>query len=267
MGKSILNDLIDMSRYDPSVKCYNTVIKRYQNGEKTVIVYEKPVQYGMTRKNVSKRGYGENKNRSIYSSIHRSKTAIIDYSKANIWEYFITITFDKSKVDRYSYSEVSKKLTQTLNDIKKTKCPNLKYIVVPEQHKDGAWHFHGLFSNTEGLDLKKSGKRDKLQRPVYNVFNFRLGFTTATEVSDTQKVSGYITKYITKDLVEATFNKKRYWLSQNLDIPSIEKSKLSLKDRDLMMAHHTKKSKFSKTYSRVDDNTGEIIPRVSYFYQ
>ena len=89
---------------------------------------------------------------------------------------------------------------------------------MPELHKDGAYHFHGLLANCDGLGLVYSGKIQKRQM-VYNISSFRLGFTTATQVKDTNKVSVYVTKYITKDLCALTSGKKRYWCSRNLARP------------------------------------------------
>lgn len=254
-------------RENKALKTYNTLLKEFQNGEKTIILHEKSIQYDYTDNTAKIRGKALDREKSIYNSIRRSKTAIIDYSKANIWTYFITITFDKEKIDRYDYDIITQRLSNQLNNIRKRVAPNLKYIIVPEQHKDGAWHFHGLLADIDGLKLKKSGKKDLLHRPIYNIPNFNLGFTTATEVSDTQKVSGYITKYITKSLVENTFNKRRYWTSLNLDKPKTLKLLIPNEYMETYKSEMKKKSKFAKTYSYTDNESGEIIPLVSYIYQ
>ena len=43
--------------------------------------------------------------------------------------------------------------------------------------------------------------------------DWKLGFSVATKVTDTYKVSNYITKYITKDLCAITPGKQRYFVS------------------------------------------------------
>ena len=70
------------------------------------------------------------------------------------WDYFVTFTFNSDKVDRYNFSEVSKKLSKWIDNIKqKYGCKDMGYIIVPEKHKDGAWHFHGLFKNCDNLNF------------------------------------------------------------------------------------------------------------------
>ena len=95
-------------------------------------------------------------------------------------------------------------------------CPNLKYVLVPELHKDGEnYHLHGVLGNADGLLLRVSGKFDKRGRLIYNIPSWRYGWNTATEVEHTGKVSNYISKYITKDTDGLLKGKRRYWASHN----------------------------------------------------
>ena len=96
--------------------------------------------------------------------------------------------------------------------------PNLKYLIVPEFHKDGALHFHALLANFNGR-LKDSKKRQN-GRIVYNMTGYRARFTTAVPINHNKgAVSNYIKKYITKDM-PLIHGRKRYWLSQNLTRPT-----------------------------------------------
>ena len=52
-----------------------------------------------------------------------------------------------------------KKAHKWINNCKNRKARELLYLLVPEQHKDGAWHIHGLLCNTTGLTFTDSGKR------------------------------------------------------------------------------------------------------------
>lgn len=150
-------------------------------------------------------------------SMRRTKQIVYDIAQSNDWEYFMTFTFDKAKVDRYSYDDTCSKLSNWLKNMRKIS-KNLRYIVVPEQHKDGAWHFHGLFMNVDGLDFVDSGKRYN-ERIVYNVGKYRFGWTTAIPTDGKPNVCTYLTKYITKDVCECSKGKKRYWASRNCDKP------------------------------------------------
>lgn len=158
--------------------------------------------------------------RSFAVSRTRSVNKIYDIARCNDWNYFFTLTFNPEKVDSFDYDLCTKKLSQWLKNMKK-KSPDMKYIVVPEKHKSGRYHFHGLFANCEELGFVDSGKRDKKNRVIYNVGSYRLGFSTATCITDCDKASAYMCKYITKDLVDCTKGKKRYWASRNVELPEV----------------------------------------------
>ena len=160
-----------------------------------------------------------------YVAFKRSKNMIYKLACNNKpWDYFVTFTFNSDKVDRYNFSEVSKKLSKWIDNIKqKYGCKDMGYIIVPEKHKDGAWHFHGLFKNCDNLNFIDSGLKDKQGRTIYNILNYKFGFTTATKLSDIDKAVSYILKYISKDLFGDNLKgKKRYWRSKNLEMPAVE---------------------------------------------
>ncbi len=154
------------------------------------------------------------------SSMNRTINAVYDVARSNLWEWFVTFTFAPDKVDRYNYSDCTKKMSQWLNNMKKI-CPGMVYLVVPELHKDGAYHFHGLFKNVDGFKFADSGQRDKQRRIIYNVHTYKFGFTTATQLTDCASASSYLCKYITKDLCAVTKGKKRYWASRNCKRPEV----------------------------------------------
>ena len=95
----------------------------------------------------------------------------------------------------------------------------MKYLIVPELHKDGAYHFHGLLSCCPELQMQFSGHFTKEGEPIYNITDYGFGWTTATEVQNNQAVAKYVTKYITKELCTSTSGKKRFWCSRNVQKP------------------------------------------------
>lgn len=152
----------------------------------------------------------------------RAKNKIWDYARSNVWDYFLTFTFNKKMVDRYNYDECKSKLSKWLNNASQRYCNGeLKYLIVPEQHKDGAWHFHGLLSNCGSISMIDSGLRDDAGRIIYNLPQFKYGFTTSTAVTDTNRAAIYITKYVTKALCLTLTGKCRYLCSKNLKCPVI----------------------------------------------
>ena len=160
-------------------------------------------------------------------SLKRTKKKVYDYAKSNEWEWFVTFTFSPDKVNRYDYDECTKYLSKWFNNLKRSS-PALSYLVVPEQHKDGAYHFHGLFSGMNERQIVWTGKyvikrvrglRSKFVRTkekIYKIGSYKLGWMTATRVREMEKVTSYITKYITKDMLNGLHGRKRYWCSRNL---------------------------------------------------
>lgn len=140
-------------------------------------------------------------------SRRRSKQMIYQICRANDWNYFATFTFAN---DRYDYESCKKRLQYFLNNFSKRKT-HLEYLVIPEPHADGAWHFHALIQADLDDYLKKGWHKGRFVLPDYPH-----GINEFEPVRDTQRVSMYITKYITKELQFVLQNKRRYLCSRGL---------------------------------------------------
>lgn len=157
--------------------------------------------------------------RTRKDNLKRAKDKVFEIASANKWDWMITLTLDKEKINRYNPDEVQKLVCKWFDN--QVQRRGLKYLVVPELHQDGAIHFHGLCNNSldfvsaerykikgskkpVGLStLKKYGYKptDENVQEVFNIRNFPYGFTTALKLDDNVvAVSLYMTKYITKDL-------------------------------------------------------------------
>lgn len=170
---------------------------------------------------------------NLKRSHRRTVNKIYDIARSNSWDYFFTLTFNPQVIDSYSYTECAKKLSVWFNNMRKS-CPDMVYLVVPEQHKSGRWHFHGLFANVDNMDFIDTGKYSKGKK-IYNVGNYKFGFSTATHIDDVEKTVSYISKYITKELCDVTKGKKRYWCSRNVKTPVIKTACMGLSLRRLVL--------------------------------
>lgn len=130
-------------------------------------------------------------------SLIRTKSRIRELALCNNFEYFGTLTLNGYLCNRYELDEAQKKLRYILENIKR-KNKELKYIIITEKHKDGAFHFHGLFSGID-LSLNDFGY-------FYNEDLARLGFNSFSLIKDYNKCCNYILKYITKDCVRNSHN-------------------------------------------------------------
>lgn len=201
----------------------------------------------------------ESKEHSEQSSLSRTKQKIYNYAFSNDWSngLFFTITFDPKQVDSFDYDKCYKRLHQFLKNIKDQN-PDFKYIFVPEFHKSGRIHFHGIGTNCDRLKLEDSGIK-KNGKKIYNVNSktFRYGFTTVSKIEDTQKVSSYITKYITKEMITATKGKHRYLCSRNLDTAEVEN--IMLDDVENFMKSVELNPKVCNQKKYTNEETGQEI--------
>lgn len=150
-------------------------------------------------------------------SIGRAKKKVFDIAAMNDFEYFVTLTFDAKKIDRYSVTDVKRKLLNWLKNLV-TRC-GLKYLLIPERHKDGAIHLHGLVSGNITLSDSETVRAPSFTKPVristalkhgisldecmtiYNLPQWSLGYSMAyATYGDITNCAKYITKYITKDI-------------------------------------------------------------------
>lgn len=201
---------------------YNVKVYDYPTGKQVRVYknallsgYEKEENLVENKRELSEEELKEKSEKCLTSSINRTVQNLYCITRANLWNWFITFTFDPKMVDNTDYDLVTKLVSQWFKNVKKRKCPNMKYVLVPELHKDGKkWHIHGLLADCPELDFVDSGIVQN-GHIVYNISNWIYGFSTATQVKDSGRVSSYITKYITKEMCVCTSGRKRYWASRN----------------------------------------------------
>ena len=228
------------------VRVITNITKEYPNMIK-VMIYKEPQFYECTSGRIkrNKREVNEKDYVPSITSLGRTKTLIRDIVQCNDFELFCTFTFDPDKVyDRFNLSCCWHRLQVWLRH-QKEKSPDFKYLFIPEQHKSGAWHFHGLMSNYKG-SLRDSKHKSSSGYKVYNITSYRGGFSTAVYIENSDAVCNYVLKYITKDFIK-TFNQRRFFCSRNLirpkksinspifsmTFPSLRRKAADLGDREL----------------------------------
>lgn len=138
----------------------------------------------------------------------RAKRQLFETAVCNEFDLMFTLTLAPDKIDRYDYKAAVKRLGQWLDN--RVRRRGLRYIGVPELHKDGAVHFHG-FCNSDSCLLADSGHTDEEGHTVYHLTDWSLGFTTAVKLYGTYEAAcNYISKYVTKQAAGGTIG-GRYW--------------------------------------------------------
>lgn len=188
---------------------YNARIKMYPNEILKYTVFNKliynPDKYELINKKPSEPKPKSDEPITRDDSLKRSKDKIFDiaFMNSDLWQYMVTLTLDKDKIDRYDKKEINKKLKKWLNHLVERN--NANYLIIPELHKDGAVHFHGLISGNFKLEF--SLHYDNNNRPIYNLLNWKYGFSTCVPLDDNRvAVCKYITKYVTKSTTKILGN-------------------------------------------------------------
>lgn len=152
-------------------------------------------------------------------AIMRARRKLYDLIRCNGFKWFVTLTYNDELGDRTDYAYVSKRFSQWMSN--RVKRNGLKYVGVIEKHKKSeGLHFHVLCSDSLNLIDSGTVKCEGRKRPikvetankykipleqrktVYNVTDWKYGFSTAIEVTQdpkAAKVAGYLRKYLTKD--------------------------------------------------------------------
>lgn len=173
----------------------------------------------------------------INESILRSKTKIFELAYCNHWDYFFTGTLNPNKQDRTDLELFHKQLTQWLRDYNKKYDLNIKYLLIPERHKDRkSWHIHGFISGLPVEHLIQFKVGDKMGKSlsekvlngdiVYNWVSYfrRFGFCDLEPIKNHEAVSKYVTKYINKELASSVtqLNAHTYYHSRGLKFAELK---------------------------------------------
>ena len=173
----------------------------------------------------------------LASSLSRSRRVILEKALCNEWDWFCTLTISPEKVDdRADLSGWWKRCSQWFRDLRK-QGKNIRYLFVPEEHKNGAWHAHGFLAGLSDEDLisfrelDASGFRTangrRLPRKIikagfYNwpAYSEKFGFCSLGKIKDPVACGFYITKYITKeqDSMVKVLGLNSYYGSHNLNV-------------------------------------------------
>lgn len=168
------------------------------------------------------------------SSLSRSKRVLLELALCNQWEYFCTFTQDEEKRSRDDLVEFHEDLTQFIRDQRK-KGFDIKFVFVPEMHKDGSWHAHGLLSGVPESqlesfrDMDKRGYRSANGRRLpkklresdflnWKTYQSKFGFCSLGKIQNPVASGFYITKYITKESnrMVSDVGLHCYWASRGL---------------------------------------------------
>ncbi len=157
------------------------------------------------------------------SNFSRARSMVLQYALCNPWEYFFTGTLDREKFNRYDLDTFQSKLSQFIRDKRKAYSAKFQVLLVPEHHKDGAWHIHGMVHGLpEGVlcAFAPPAPRKLIEGGFLNWPDYmrKFGFCSLAPIRDPIATAYYISKYVSKDLArrEGDLGKHLYFHSRPL---------------------------------------------------
>lgn len=197
-----------------------------------------------------------NKKKEIETkNINRSKFELQRIVKANenIFKTFITLTFEENLQDITEANKIFNSFRTYIKRLKK----DFLYVCVPEFQKRGAIHYH-LLTNIEYSDLKLLtekevklwNKKSNSWQIGKNIIGWNKGFTLVKNMKDINVV-GYLSKYMTKDIDNRLWGKRRYLCSQNIIKPKISYIDINNLEDFIKLVNLTSKLKliYSSSYN------------------
>lgn len=241
--------LLSSVRMADDIRC-NTIVKRYPNGEAVIMaasrrvfripgyeaavdkvsqksdsrsIFDPEADYAALERHAILGDGGlspaevERARSNLDRAQRRARSAVRDIALSNPMKYFVTLTFDRSRVDRWDDKEVMRVTKNWLDNA--VRRHGLAYVLVPERHKDGAIHFHGFFNDAfQGVD---SGHKTERGQTIYNLPAWPWGFTVAVEVyGEYAAAVSYCCKYITKGTEKV--GGRWYYHGGSLQRPTVE---------------------------------------------
>ena len=187
-------------------------------------------------------------------SMRRAAARLRDLALCNDFRWFVTLTLDPTKIDRHSMEALTRVLNRWADNRVRRK--GLRYVLVPERHKDGAIHLHGFFNDVlplvdSGTISRPGGKprkpRSEAQaaqwlaeggKRVYNIPDWSLGFSTALELTgDYHAAVAYVCKYVRKQ--REKIGGRWYYSGGKLEDPTISYADISYREVEALEGSYT----------------------------
>lgn len=160
----------------------------------------------------------------LRSSFSRARSMVLQYGLCNEWDYFFTGTLDEQKFgSRFDVERYHKRFMQWIRDQRKAYGCKFDVLLVPEHHKDGAWHVHGF---VHGLpqsaigDFPENAPRHLREEGFVNWPDYmaKFGWCSLAPIKDPIACAFYVSKYISKELSDRAgeTGSHLYWASRPL---------------------------------------------------
>lgn len=193
------------------------------------------------------------------SSVSRLRSRIQELAFCNPWNCFVTFTLDPNKRDRYDICEFEA-LTRHLKYVRHTRCPALRFMLILESHKDGAFHGHAFMYLpadfiADEFAVNANGYLE------WTDISSRFGYMSIKPFDGSPAAVFYVMKYVTKDILPGRVLRT----SQGLKGAVVIASNVDIALHDSLNAYH---GDYCCTYfCTVDEFLNNISEHLIEIYQ
>lgn len=198
-------------QYLKKYKRNQAYIKCYSNGLYKLVLCNSIRILPLTADEIWNRRKGKNEDK-LSNNILRARQKVFELAYCNEWDYFATLTIDQTKLGRYDLDLYRDRLSHWIRDFNRRNSAKVKYLLIPERCKDGAWHVHGFLYGLPQSSLRNFMSYehlpyyilDKLQKGVevkeWVEYRNAFGFNDLEPIRSKEAAARYVTKYIGKNL-------------------------------------------------------------------
>lgn len=157
----------------------------------------------------------------LANNIARARSKVTELVLCNPWKYWCTLTLSPKKYDRYNLKGYVRDLGSFLTNYNRYCAPEekVRYLLVPEMHKDGAWHMHGFLNGIKERDIV----RNRNNYYTWKQYDEKFGYMSLDYVKDIEKASSYMKKYMVKDISKSVtkLGAHSYYASKGLKVAKV----------------------------------------------
>ena len=196
--------------------------------------------------------------RNLETSVSRAKRAIEDICAKNAFDFFVTVTFNRKYVDRYSAEPVRRLFACDMKRLRR-KYGKVSFVAVAEYHADKAIHYHCFMTFERQPKLLYS--REIKAYFFTDEFKKDDCFLVAEKVD--KAPTGYLKKYINKNMERPLY--RRFSCSRDLKrskvLESVEVTDKAMAFKSAVLRRGFKlwtENKFARSFRYVvsDDGAG-----------
>ncbi|WP_343743269.1 rolling circle replication-associated protein [Herbaspirillum huttiense] len=169
----------------------------------------------------TKRGEGDHEKARI-AAARRAKTKVRRLAKMLEADCLLTLTYRECMTDYARVEADFKAFRERLRSL-----GEFHYVATLEVQRRGALHVHiacqqfpAWLQNEHGVRVRSWNLIRSMWRRVVGKDNGNVDFTRPRGRNSAHRIASYISKYVSKNLEEARFNKKSYWASRGIPKPN-----------------------------------------------